>query len=326
MDLSILNLAAIMRSENAVFIVGVPRSGTSLLYRTLQLHSSFRPRRCAAQVDLTESHVFMDPSVLYQHDPPSGSRSPPYLFMLSDQFRYERFRASISLVEFYHRAVSDVRFAGRLAARGPGARALWWRVTLSHWIVRSYFYHAKCARGVKRLLEKTPGQVFRLPELRATFPCASIIFMYRHPIDVYSSLKRRMRAHRSAHPGEPVPHWLQVQPAAFSKRYQKTITLGFGAHSDNPESVHLVDYEALVRRPAEMVRSLCSFLGEPFEEQCVWQHQTTLSRDPVEALLKGAIVERTKDWSDHISVAEAQFIEHDLCAVMERLDYPTYTV
>ena len=51
---SLLRISADMQRSSPVFIVGEARSGTSILYRTLQKHSSFRPR----QTNLAETNIF----------------------------------------------------------------------------------------------------------------------------------------------------------------------------------------------------------------------------------------------------------------------------
>ncbi|WP_446717972.1 sulfotransferase [Crocosphaera sp. Alani8] len=49
-----------METESPVFIVGAPRSGTSLLYRILQHHSSLKLQNIqnSSKVQLTESLIF----------------------------------------------------------------------------------------------------------------------------------------------------------------------------------------------------------------------------------------------------------------------------
>lgn len=42
MQLTLSQLRYFIQNESPVFIVGAPRSGTSLLYRSLQKHSSFK--------------------------------------------------------------------------------------------------------------------------------------------------------------------------------------------------------------------------------------------------------------------------------------------
>ena len=49
------------------------------------------------------------------------------------------------------------------------------------------------ARGVNRILEKTPAAIYHLPEINATFPCAKKLFIHRHPIDVFTSYRRRLK-------------------------------------------------------------------------------------------------------------------------------------
>ncbi len=50
----VLRISKEMALCSPVFIIGEARSGTSILYRTLQKHPTFRPR----EIDLTETHLF----------------------------------------------------------------------------------------------------------------------------------------------------------------------------------------------------------------------------------------------------------------------------
>ena len=60
MNLSLTDTLNFMETESPVFIVGAPRSGTSLLYRILQHHSSLKLQNIqnSSKVQLTESLIF----------------------------------------------------------------------------------------------------------------------------------------------------------------------------------------------------------------------------------------------------------------------------
>ena len=86
-----------IKDDSPVFIVGAERSGTSLLYRTLQKHSSFKPK----EIDLVESKIFSysSRSYLLKNTKPSN----PFRYMLNDQYQFEEFLASIAKIRLMHR-------------------------------------------------------------------------------------------------------------------------------------------------------------------------------------------------------------------------------
>jgi hypothetical protein len=81
----LLAISATMKGSSPVFIVGEARSGTSILYRTLQRHSSFRPLR----TNLVETEIFSHLRRTFLF----GTTYPESLirFMLDDEAVYRDF-------------------------------------------------------------------------------------------------------------------------------------------------------------------------------------------------------------------------------------------
>ena len=127
------------REESPVFIVGAPRSGTSLLYRILQRHSAFKPSR----LNLEETNIFQH---LWRLPFVRGHR-PASLFnyMLGDETAYREFVDTIRPV----RVLSAVLIIPNAALRNGAT--WWWRtVNQSDLVLRAYFHFAKRARGCHR--------------------------------------------------------------------------------------------------------------------------------------------------------------------------------
>ena len=163
-----------MKQESPVFIVGQARSGTSILYHTLQRHSSFRPK----SINLVEAGLFSHYNRAYWlKDNDSNSLRA---YMLNSEPHYDEFLRSIRLVRALH----------RLALLRPDD-PLFWQLTLNHLVARSFFYYAQQARGCKRIVEKTPNNVRYIERILLTFPKCRLLYIYRHPVDVFSSYRRR---------------------------------------------------------------------------------------------------------------------------------------
>jgi hypothetical protein len=154
----LLRASRTMKAASPVFIVGEARSGSSLLYRTLQKHPAFRPK--VQNLVETEIFVHLRRTFLFTPEYPDTLRR----FMLEDACAYTAFLRSIRPA----RVVSALTAPLNYLLRDP---AMWvWLANLNHLVLRSYFFHAWQARGCPRLLEKTPTNILHLPKLARAFP------------------------------------------------------------------------------------------------------------------------------------------------------------
>jgi Flp pilus assembly protein TadD len=122
-------------AESPVFIVGFPRSGTTLLELTLDAHP------------MLES---IDEQPFLQHALDD---------MLAEQIRYPDGLAALTQPQLDRIRDSYWAKAARLVGRAPG----------------------------RRLIDKNPLNVYRLPVIKRLFPNAKVIFAIRHPCDVVLS-------------------------------------------------------------------------------------------------------------------------------------------
>lgn len=310
-----------MKSESPVFIVGAARSGTSLLYRILQKHSSFKLHNedGYSQSNLVESDIFQK---LYL------TSHPNFLsYMLGNETYYNQFLQSTEWVRRYQNLIFAPAISRKLFRRSylKQIRYFFWQVTLSNYLVGNFFYYAQQARGVKRILEKTPASIYYLPEIKTTFPNSKLIFIHRHPVDVYSSYKKRLKVSQDLDLKPSQLIWLKITHERFCQDYTRSINLAVQESQENPEQFLLIAYEDLVNYPQETINKICDFLKENYEEACIPEDETKNANYKIDSHLFGSIEKSTKNWQDFISEEEAKTIENHLSQVMAKLNYPKYT-
>ena len=292
-----------MKSEAPVFIVGAPRSGTSLLYRILQRHSSFRPRQLSLEETGILQHLWRLPLVR-GNDPASL-----FNYMLEDEECYRAFIDSIRPL----RALSTVLLLPNLILRN---RATWWwrRVNQSDVVLRAYFYFAKQARGCDRLVEKTPENWRFMDRLVGAFPRCRMLYLCRHPVEQFASYRRRTR-------DDPRARWAALTATRFCADYEESTRAALRAHDADDRPLLLLRYEQLTSRPEDTFSRICEFLSVPVEFEAL--HETNPERISWEAdpyLFRG-ITAQTKNWRDLIPLSEAAQIEARLAPLMTALGY-----
>ena len=298
-----------------VFIVGVPRSGTSRLYLALQAHERFKPNRSPDGFDLTESRVFLAPASIRER------HGKAWDYLLHDA------EAQASLVHSLPAAwaggLTAQAVLGPITDRSRRARALAWRLGRNDAAMRTYFTHALRARGAERIVEKTPDHIHRLPEILSAFPDARILCMIRHPLDVYSSYRRRLSIALQTEPADaPSVRWLQsVGPPTFCRAYQATIAQArrLATH------LLLIRYEDFTATPQGTFKRICCFIGESYDPHGVEQHTPGLDFWQQDPLLAGPIKKNEKLWSDYIDHSVGRGIEDNLTDIMRHLGYQRYT-
>ncbi len=299
----LLAISRRMKQAKPVFIVGEARSGTTILFRTLLKHPVFEPRVENLQ---ESSFVVQAPQAGdFNHVSPRNLRR----FMLDDERAWQRFLQSIRPIRWW---------LGPAKRLGPsfGVR---WAFAPSRLVARSFVFHARQARGCRRLLEKTPNHVNHVPRLLACFPEARILYIHRHPADVYSSYVRRSRV-------DPKADWARIGPHQFCRIYRRHTRRILKARHRWPEAVRLVRYGDFTAFPEIELESICGFLGIAYEPDVLselddprqWAHWER-SRH-----LYDGIKMHTKNWRDYLGPDDAAFIQVQLKSEMETLGHDPY--
>jgi hypothetical protein len=285
-----------------VFIVGEARSGTSLLFRLLQQQPAFGP----TPPQLSET-AFMR-RLLSPGDLDDQSCWKLRTYLLDDAGAWERFKrvaAPLLVIRRAALAAAPRVYAHPLGSRVLGARSL----------ARIYLAIASEARGVNRLVEKTPSAAEYTGQLLDWFPGAVVLYIHRHPVDVLSSYWRRAAVDK--------PEWTGLSLERFSRRYAANSALAMTWAQRRPDAVRLVRYEQLVGDPAVVIESLCTFAGCEFDPAGLEtpEHKGV----QIDPLLWEAPVSQTKRWRDFMTEEQAATVERELADVVDALHHEHYT-
>lgn len=209
-----------------IFIVGAPRSGTTLLASMLAGHSRIA---CGPE---TQFFNKCSPKRLQWavRDPQWPKRATELVVTLT--------LADQSVHELFGHTAADIH--SFLTTRLPSEQAILESLT--------YLYAKK--RNKVRWAEKTPNHLLHLPTLRRLYPHSPIIRIMRDPRDSALSMQQLPWASRSVSAnGYLWTAWFRAsQP--FFETDTRTLT---------------VLYEDLVADPQAVLRQLCDFIGETFE-------------------------------------------------------------
>lgn len=290
-----------------MFIIGAPRSGTSILYRTLQKHSSFKSR----EENLQETKLlnYANCSHVFKGNEPKAL----FHYMLNDQRYYQQFLDSIRPIQHLHELVPR-SFNCVLSGRLP----FWWRLNLNAPVVQAYFYFASKARECKRLLEKSPGNLYHVERLRVAFPLCKMLFIYRHPLDVYTSYCKRKKI-------DPDATWTDMSPEKFVKLYSTTIDKACVCKDRYEEQLLMVKYEEFTAHTEKTLSDICDFIHEPMQREMLVESNPDPKKWEIDPHLFCAITSKVKNWQDFVGSETGRQIEDLLCRHMDKLEYPRYT-
>ena len=301
-----------MKHSYPVFIVGAPRSGTSILYHTLQKHSVFRPRK----INLTEPQIFNYSNRSYFLE--NEKYANPLDYMLYNHQSYTRFLSSIKKIRSIHRAVNMILGYKSINIKIANRVMLWWYFNLNHLVLRSFYYFAIKARAPNRLVEKSPGNLAHSKKLMLAFPRAKLLYIYRHPIDVYSSYIKRSKIERKA-------KWTQLTADQFCRIYRSNTPLSLKYSHKMKDNFLLVRYEDFTKKTEIEFKKICGFLKVPYENEAIIETNPDLTKWHVDPYLFGKITPKTKKWQDYVSFESAKYIENQLSEEMKVLNYERYS-
>ena len=279
-------------TDSPIFIVGLGRSGTTLLSRMLDAHSDI------AILPETWWYVVLDRLGCMEE--------------FNHPWQYELFLHEVwnNLKSYRDPAAQVVANEGIRRPRYTGPT-----VPVLERLGQAY------ARERKARIwgEKTPGHALWLPQIRALFPRARVLFMVRDPRDVLVSYDDRWDK------GRRDTEYL-ISTAALMKYY---LTYLLERPSFPKEQVCWVKYESLVVEPAAVLQDICRFLEVPFQAGMLEFHhrQKNVERDMPEGqhhrLLSRSPTAAHVGWyRQFFSSSQIALMEKLLGAEMQALGYP----
>jgi hypothetical protein len=282
-----------------LFIVGCPRSGTTLLQRLLDGH---------AQLAITpETHWI-----------PRWFRGKQSKGIAPDG------RVSKKLLR---KLAAHPRFAElgvtprKKHLRGGDAG----RVSYARFVSSLFDLYGK-RQGKLLVGDKTPGYAREVSTLHALWPDAKIVHMIRDGRDVVLSILNWERA-RNWKPGEGTARfqmWADDALLTSALWWEWHVRLaGEAGRSLGPALYHEVRYEALVDDPAGECRALCDFLGVPADDALVRKYEERArsnsrcaEKHPWMPITRGL-----RDWRTQMPPTEVERFEAAAGGLVEELGY-----
>ncbi|HEU4506947.1 MAG TPA: sulfotransferase [Pyrinomonadaceae bacterium] len=252
--------------QNPVFIAGYPRSGTTLLYRFLAGFREFGVNL----PDQGETDRAFEPAVWFFSDPTTDLNKvyaqewPHWKDAIPDSELFKQHVVRYS--ELGHTRVWWEKQLNRRVFHNPRASP-WLRTVSCHLsrrrqIVRNFLTLYAQSYQAQRPLDKCPDNYKIFHELRAIFPQARFLFIYRHPLDVYSSMIRRARAELQLADVIPIGKvaWLFITPEEFAEGWLEAFNCATEFSKVAPKQLLMVRYEDFTNNREREAQRICEFL------------------------------------------------------------------
>jgi hypothetical protein len=214
-----------------IFIVGLARSGTSMLQVALAQHPSmFDIANCR------ETFVFLRPRQPYVNPVHLPTRA--YL------------KGRPNLMALREWIAPHEQAFGELSEADS---------------IRAFFYFAgNTVYPGRHPLEKTPGHLRKLELIFEIFPHAKILVCSRDPVDVVASYRKRLAKSRAE--GEPAEKsgWLDKsidEMIGVFERFTRLVNEAIPTHGPD---MFMAPYDWLIDSPAESIQAICQFAGMDF--------------------------------------------------------------
>ena len=284
-----------MKSSH-VFVVGTPRSGTTLTAQILGRHSSlFMPG---------ENHFFEDIFVKW---------SPRWQNANAE----ERKHVVEQLVTIYGRynQVDDQPRIDALLARDSGLKnRLASSATLGEMLDR--FMRAQMPGTIKHAWgNNTPKDIFHFESIAACFPDCRFVICVRDPRDFLLSYKNRWRVTTERHKERLAALY---HPLLTSMLWRATMRQGSRLRTRFPGRFAVVRYEQLVTIPERVVRDLCATLEIDFEPSML---EVETHNSSAQIAAKGIFSSSVGRWRDQLSAEELWLLERVAGKDMQAWDY-----
>ncbi|HID53935.1 MAG TPA: hypothetical protein EYP41_18095 [Anaerolineae bacterium] len=279
-------------TETPIFIVGAPRSGTTLLAAALATHSRIS---CGPETHFFRRLSERKPDELLADWP---NRAADFICSI----KHSGFTGHESklLIEKYDLQPEEI--AAFLAGKAPAVPNILASVTGQHMI----------HMGKQRWAEKTPDHLAHVTLIRHYFPDAPIIRIIRDPRDMALSLTRVPWGAGSFFEG-----------LLFWRRADQ-ISRDFFATDENSFTLR---FEDLLSAPRETLQQLCRFIGEEFEAGMLDTSQTGKQVNSRGVPWKAKVSQpfdpgRIGVWRQEISQADNQLAEAVLGDRLAEYGYP----
>jgi sulfotransferase family protein len=273
-----------------LFIVGCPRSGTTLLSRIVDAHPQIAV--------LPETHWIPNVARMSIGIGPDRLVTDELSEWLIGHFRFPRMQLEPAEV----RALVE-----------PG-------VTYPEFVAALFDLYGR-KRGKPLVGEKTPHYVAEIPTLHALFPDARFVHLIRDGRDVCLSALTWERM--AEHFARRFRTWREDPVVTSALWWRSFVTLGRAGAELGPGLYREVRYEALVRRPEEECRRLCSFLEVEYDDTMSRFHESATRSKPGPAGNRTGlpITPGLRDWRTQLAREDTEAFEAAAGDILNELGY-----
>jgi sulfotransferase family protein len=275
------------------FIVGCPRSGTTLLQRMVNAHP---------KVAVTpESHWI------------PRLQAKPWALTSEGLVKPKLIRRLLAHPKFARLKVSREELM-MLAGNGqPTSYAS---------LVSGIFDLYGKGRGKTLVGDKTPDYVRKIETLHALWPQARFIHLIRDGRDVALSMMDWPKVHPK--PGDFVT-WQEDPVSTAALWWELNVCLGRQAGKPLGSKLYYeMRYEALVSHPKEESAALCEFLGLSYEDSMLRFYEGQVATDPGLETKRASlpVTPGLRGWRSQLSAEENERFEAAAGALLDDLGYP----
>jgi Sulfotransferase family len=278
-----------------VFIVGCPRSGTTLLGRMVDAHPDIAV--------VNEGRFAPDWFERRRGLTAEGQVTPELIDRLLDHPPFK----SVS--------VTREQLTRLLDHDG--------RVHYADFVTGVFDLHGR-AHGKRLVGDKTPHYVRSLPTLHALWPAARIVHLIRDGRDVAQSVLAWRKVAERGGSVARFSAFREDKVATVACWWEWLVRLGRedGA-ALGPAVYHEIRYETLVAEPAAECERLCDFLGVPYDDRMLAFHEGRERDDPTLDAKKAwrRVTPGLRDWRSEMAVADVERFEAVAGGLLEELGY-----
>jgi hypothetical protein len=274
-----------------VFVVGCPRSGTTLLGRIVGAHPEIAM--------LPETHWIPQLARSRRGITSDGHVTDELVDWLVSYYRFPRLKL-------------DPEEVRELIAGG---------VSYPEFVAALFDLYA-CKRGKPLAAEKTPNYVAELPLLHALFPQARFVHLIRDGRDVCLSALSWER--KQADFAERLRTWNEDRLVTAALWWKTFVALGRQAGNELGDGLyHELRYEELVASPEPTCRTLCDFLDVEYHDAMLRFHEGKTRNEPGLSAKKAwlPVTAGLRDWRTHLAHEHLDAFEAAAGEVLEDAGY-----
>lgn len=274
-----------------VFLIGSPRSGTTLFHQMFDHHPAFA-------LPFESKYIIIFHNNIHEFGDLTDVKNRESLIVSIEMFMRNAW------LERDHDAWIPglIEAAPQLAQQAAPSYA---------GVMEVIYGFFATQRGATRWGDKMATFRRCMPTVLELFPNARIVHLIRDGRDVASSIL----------PLSFGPNTIYVA----AKKWRNSVEHGLDFAARHPDQVYTIRYEDLIDDPERYLRELCEFIGEPFDDAMLNYHKSGTTRVPRKEihgqLNKPVNKERAARWKRDLSRNQVRVFEAVAGPLLDKLGY-----